>query len=230
MTSQAADGTPAIERCTAIRPNLFWRFCRSLIRNLCVFWLDYRARGQELAPGGGALILANHESFLDPLLVALPLEPPVSYLARHSLFAVPVLGGILRLTYVMPINRDSASSASIREAVRRIREGYLVGIFPEGTRSIDGQLGELKPGFIALLRHAQAPIVPVGVAGAGDTLPRGAKWLRRGRIRVAFGPPIEWKELEPLTERGHETALLDYVRDRMLAVRQQAADWRNAVG
>lgn len=171
-------------------------------------------------------MLANHESFLDPFLVGLPLQPPISYLARHNLFAVPVVGAVLRATYVMPINRESAGTGSIREAVRRIKLGFLVGIFPEGTRSIDGRLGELKPGFIALLRHSRAPLIPVGIAGSGAALPRGGKWLRRGRVRVAFGSAIDWSELEPLTKRGNETELLALIRARMLAARQQAVEWR----
>ncbi|MFO1092604.1 MAG: lysophospholipid acyltransferase family protein [Planctomycetaceae bacterium] len=209
-------------------PNKFWRFCRFWLRNIFVFWLDYRSRGYDASPDCGALVVANHESFLDPFLVALPVERPISYLARHNLFAVPVIGTILRMTYVMPINRDSASSASIREAVRRINDGFYVGIFPEGTRSNDGQLGELKPGFIALLRMARSPVVPVGVAGAGRALPRGGLYLRRGKIRVVYGRTLEWTELEPLTKRGREADLLALIRERMLDVCGQAAAWRDS--
>jgi 1-acyl-sn-glycerol-3-phosphate acyltransferase len=191
-----------------------------------VFWLDYRARGHDGLPAGGALVLANHESFLDPFLIGLPYQRVISYLARHNLFSVPFVGFMLRNTYVMPINRDSASTASIREATRRMQHGFLVGIFPEGTRSDDGQLGELKPGFIALLRHGKVPVVPVGVSGAGRALPRGGKYLRRGRIRVVYGRPIEWPELEPLTWRGREGELLSFIRQRMLEVCGEAAEWR----
>ena len=133
-----------------LHPNWFWRFCRVVLRNVFVFWLDYRARGHQELPPTGALLVANHESFLDPFLIGLPLSRPISYLARHNLFSLPIVGTILRTTYTMPINRDSASSASIREATRRMRHGFLVGIFPEGTRSNNSRLGELKPGFIAL--------------------------------------------------------------------------------
>jgi 1-acyl-sn-glycerol-3-phosphate acyltransferase len=197
-----------------------------VLRNVFVFWLDYRARGHEGLPPNGGLVLANHESFLDPFLIGLPFRRPISYLARHNLFSVPFVGFMLRNTYVMPINRDAASTASIREATRRMQHGLLVGIFPEGTRSDDGRLGELKPGFIALLRHGKAPVVPVGVAGAGLVLPRGGKWIRRGRIRVVYGRPIEWNELEPLTARGRETDLLVLIRERMLEVCREAAEWR----
>ena len=230
MSSPAPDRAGLTTACDPVRPNFFWRFYRSILRALFVFWLDYRARNFEQAPAAGAIIVANHESFLDPLLVGSPLAPPVSYLARDNLFRVPVIGTLLRQTYVIPINRDSASSASIREAVRRIKQGFLVGIFPEGTRSADGRLGELKPGFIALLRLTRAPVIPVGVAGAGQVLPRGGKWIHRGRVRVVYGPTIEWSELAPLMKRGREDELLELIRTRMLEARRQAAEWREAGG
>jgi 1-acyl-sn-glycerol-3-phosphate acyltransferase len=220
------NGDRSAELPDPLSPNRLWRFCRFVLRNVFVFWLDFRARGHDGLPAGGALVLANHESFLDPFLIGLPFKRTISYLARHNLFSVPFVGFMLRNTYVIPINRDSAGTASIREATRRMQHGFLVGIFPEGTRSDDHQLGELKPGFIALLRYGKSPVVPVGVAGAGHSLPRGGKWIRRGRIRVVYGRPIDWSELEPLTSRGREPELLALIRERMLNVCREAAEWR----
>lgn len=226
MTNQAATGDQAAALPDPLLPNRFWRFCRFVLRNVFVFWLDYRARGHTGLPEGGALVLANHQSFLDPFLIGLPLARPISYLARHNLFPIPIIGTVLRNTYVMPINRDAAGGGTIREATRRIRHGLLIGIFPEGTRSDDGTLGELKPGFIAMLRQGKAPVVPVGVAGALHALPRGGKWIRRGRIRVVYGAPLSWEQLEPLTGRGRERELMALIRDRMLEVCREAEQWR----
>lgn len=209
------------------RANWIWRSCQRLLQNLFVFWIDYRAQGHDRLPSGGALLLANHESFLDPLLVGLPLQRPVSYLARHSLFPVPVLGGLLRRTYVLPINREAAGTGSLREAARRLRHGFYVGVFPEGTRTSGGRLAELKPGFISLLRHSEVPVVPVGIAGGGAVLPRGAAVLRPGRVRVVFGEPLEWSRVAPLTRRGCEQELLELVRVQLLACRCAARRWRN---
>lgn len=229
MTTSPATGDRAAPLPDPLRANRFWRFCLVLMRPVFVFWLDYRARGHAALPESGALVVANHESLLDPLMVGLPFGRPISYLARHNLFDLPVLGTILRNTYVIPINRDSASSGSIREASRRLQHGFLVGVFPEGTRSDDERLGELKPGFIALLRHSKSPVVPVGLAGTGRALPRRGLWLRRGRVRVVFGPPIAWSEIEPLTGRGREGELLSLIRARMLDAGQQAREWREHV-
>lgn len=202
------------------RRNATWFASQALLRVIFALCNRYRARGTErLAPGGG-LLLINHQSYLDPLLVGLPLSRPVSYLARDSLFRVPVLGTFLRQVYVMPINREAAGTESLREAIKRMRHGFLVGIFPEGTRSTDGALGEFKPGFVALVRRAGVPVYPVGIAGAFDALPRGAKCLRARPIRVVFGEPFADGEL-----KGDPAAIAALARDRIAACAAEADAW-----
>lgn len=183
-------------------------------------WNGYKARGMErLAPGGG-LLLINHQSYVDPLLVGLPLRRPVSYLARDSLFRVPVLGTFLRIVYVMPINREAAGTESIREGIRRMRHGFLVGVFPEGTRSTDGRMGKMKPGFVALVRRAGVPVYPVGIAGAYDALPRKAKWLRPKPLRVVFGEPFD-----PDDFKGGSEAITAVAAERIAACVAEAEAW-----
>jgi 1-acyl-sn-glycerol-3-phosphate acyltransferase len=189
-------------------------------------WLRYRARGCERVPSdGGALLVVNHQSFLDPPIVGTALTRPVSFLARDSLFRLPVLGWMLKRTYVIPINRDSASSSTIRLAAQRMRDGFLVGIFPEGTRSEDGRIGPLKPGFIALIRRADVPVIPVGIAGSGTALPRDARFIRPRTCRIVFGEPIDMETIRALCGKGSEQALLDQVRSRMIQVQREAQDW-----
>jgi 1-acyl-sn-glycerol-3-phosphate acyltransferase len=206
--------------------NRVWRGFQLLMQNVFVFWLDYRARGMENLPATGALLLSNHQSFLDPLLIGLPLNRPISFVARHNLFQVPFVGWVLRNTYVMPINREAAGTASIREAVRRLQHGFLVGIFPEGTRSTDGRLGDIKPGFIALIRQGRVPVVPVGIAGAREAMSRGAILPRRGRVRIVFGAPLPEAELARLSARGHEQELLAVTADWLEQCRLAAEAWR----
>ena len=211
-----------------IHPNWVWRTIRIVLRNVFAFWMRYRASGIERLPPGGALFLINHQSFLDPLLVGLPLERPVSYLARDTLFPVPVIGWILRNTYVMPIRREAATTESLRESIRRLEQGFYVGVFPEGTRSQDGTIGELKPGFVALLRRCQVPVVPIGIAGARDVLPRGAMLLRPRRVHVVFGEPIPPASLAPLTQRGREADLLAFTRAQLQHCHDAALRWRDS--
>ena len=209
------------------RRNALWLFWQFLLQNVFPFWLNYRAEGVEhIPPTGGGLLLANHQSFLDPLLIGLPLRRPISYVARDSLFRIPLVGWILRRTYVMSINRDAASPAMLRDAIRRIEHGFLVGVFPEGTRTRDGEIGPFKPGIISLIRRAHSTIYPVGIAGADRALPRRGWFVKPARVRVVFGAPITLADLEPLLQKGREERLLSFVRDRVVACQQQAETWR----
>ena len=210
-----------------LRRNLYWRTFQFVFQNFFCFWLGYRARGLDKLPAtGGALLLVNHQSFLDPLLVGLPLKRPVSYLARDNLFRVPVIGHILRNTYVMPINRDAPSTASLREAIRRLEAGFFVGIFPEGTRSEDGAVGELKPGFLSLLRRTKVPVIPVGLAGAFESYPRHRWFPFPGRVRVVFGDALDRERLAGYG-KVDEAELLAYVRGCIVECVADAQAWRD---
>ncbi|MBI3864503.1 MAG: 1-acyl-sn-glycerol-3-phosphate acyltransferase [Planctomycetia bacterium] len=206
--------------------NGVWLTLQIIIRNLFAFWLRYRARGIEHIPeSGGGLILSNHQSFLDPLLIGLPLHRPVSFLARDTLFPVPVIGWILRNTYVMPLSRDTGGAAGIRETIRRLDEGFLVGLFPEGTRSADGTMGRLKPGFAALVRRTELPIYPVGIAGANRALGRGSLFLKPHRVCVVFGEPLAAEKIAELKQRGREAELVETVRAEIAVCQEAAERW-----
>lgn len=214
-----------------LRRNWVWLSFQVVIRNIFAFWLQYRARGIEKIPAtGGGLILSNHQSFLDPLLIGLPLHRPVSFLARDTLFPVPVIGWILRHTYVMPLSRDTGGAAGLRETIRRLDEGFLVGLFPEGTRSPDGSLGTLKPGFAALVRRTELPIYPVGIAGAHRALGRGSILLKPHRVRVVFGEPLPADKVAELKQRGRETELVETVRAHIAACQHEAETWLSRSG
>ncbi len=226
VTGAAASRRNAQSPPSPDRPNFLWRFLRGLTRFALPLWFRLRARGIEKIPSHGpALLVINHQSFLDSMLVGTPLARPISFLARDSLFRVPVVGWILKNTYVMPVNRQAASSSSLRLATERLKQGFLVGIFPEGTRSSDGQIGPLKPGFIALIRRVDAPVIPVGIAGSGAAFPRGAWFPRPRPCRVVFGDPLPADLVAKLCVKGSEEALLQEVERRMCACQQEAQAW-----
>lgn len=219
MEQSAVETVRALEssrRDVGVYRNAYWRTLQFALQNVFALWLNYRAyKIENLPKSGGGLVVANHQSYLDPLLVGLPLTRPVSFLARDSLFKVPVIGWILRNTYVMPINREAASTASLRECLKRMEEGYLVGMFPEGTRSLDGTIGELKPGFLALVRRSNLPVYPVGIAGAYEAFPKGAWFIRPKPVRVVYGEPITREELAPYLEKGREAECMEFIRGRL---------------
>jgi 1-acyl-sn-glycerol-3-phosphate acyltransferase len=209
-----------------LRRNWVWFSFQLVIGVIFTTWLRYRARGVERIPeAGGGLILSNHQSFLDPLLVGMPLRRPVSFLARDTLFPIPVIGWILRHTYVMPLSRDTGGAEGIRETLRRLEAGFLVGIFPEGTRSTTGALGQFKPGFAALVRRTQLPIYPVGIAGAHHALGKGSLFLKPRQVCVVFGEPLPAEQVAALKERGREAELVEAVRNRIAECHHAAEDW-----
>ncbi len=150
-----------------------------------------RCFGREHIPASGAvLVCANHQSFLDPVLVGLAFNCRLNYLARASLFQVPLLRGLIRFLDAIPIDRDGLGISGLRESLRRIRRGEMVLIFPEGTRTADGTVGELEPGFCALARRGKVTLLPVGIDGAFDSWPRGAVFPRLSVIHVCVGEPV----------------------------------------
>lgn len=227
MTSPNSSSSRALRRYgSPQRRTWLWIVSQAVLQIVLAIWLRYRARGAAQIPAeGGGLVLGNHQSYLDPILVGLPLSRPISYLARKTLFDVPLLGWILRHTYVMPLSRDTAGAAGIRETLRRLDDGFLVGIFPEGTRSPDGTLGTLKPGFAALIRRTSVPIYPVGIAGAHRALGRGSWFVKPHRVRVVFGEPLTKETIVELCQRGREADLVEAVRQRIAACHHEAEEW-----
>lgn len=210
-----------------VRRKFSWWSLQIIAQSLTTFWFRYRARGLEHLPDeGGALLLINHRSLVDPVLTGLALRRPVSFVARDSLFRVPLLGPLFRINYVIPINRDAAGTASLREIVRRLEHGFLVGLYPEGTRYRgNNPLGRLKPGFISILRRTDVPVIPVGIAGAFGAMPRGTAVVRPATIRVVIGERIPPAHLDELKSRGRESELLALVESRMSESVIAAQEW-----
>jgi 1-acyl-sn-glycerol-3-phosphate acyltransferase len=208
--------------------NRVYHFFQTCLRIVYPIYFRYQARGLEHVPKQGpALFVVNHQSFLDPIMVGLSLSRPVRFLARDTLYRAPLARAFLNKIYTIPLKRDAASSTTIRMAVSQLQQGFLVGIFPEGTRSSDGLIGTLKPGFIALVRRAEAPIIPVGIAGTGAAFPRGAWFVRPKTCRVVFGPPLDWRALADLKGHGREEMLLQLVRDAMTRCYDEAREWQS---
>lgn len=164
---------------------------RVVARTFAVWVYGLRVVGRENWPQeGGGLICANHQSMFDPPLVGLTCERRMNYLARDTLFRVPILAPLIRFLDAIPIDREGMGLSGIKETLRRLKAGELVLIFPEGTRTRDGEVGPLKPGFISLARRGGVPLIPVGFDGAYQAWPRTSRFPRFGRIAVVIGEPI----------------------------------------
>jgi len=190
----------------------WYRFCQFWCQLGLVMGFRYRVWGREHVPRrGGALLVSNHQSFLDPVLVAVGLPRQVHYMARRSLFRVPGFRGLIRSLNAFPVRRGGVDVSAVREAVSRLEAGELVLVFPEGTRTPDGRIQPLRRGVELLARRARVPIVPVVIDGAYEVWPRHRRWPRPGTIRVEFGPPLHWGGLEGPSLRGRAAERLGEV-------------------
>lgn len=163
----------------------------------------FRLRAHNVAnvpKRGGVLILSNHQSFLDPMLVGCLAHRPFHFMARHTLFRNRVVRGILLWVNAFPVKRGGADRAAIREAIERLAAGKVVVMFPEGTRSPDGELQPIKGGFRLLVRKAHVPVLPVVIDGAFKAWPRSQKLPRPSPVSVIYGQSIPPEELENLSD------------------------------
>jgi 1-acyl-sn-glycerol-3-phosphate acyltransferase len=134
------------------------------------------------------LLVANHQSHLDPVLVGLACPRRLKYLARHDLFFWPFSWWIRALGAV-PIDRRG-SFGGLKTTLKLLQQNEAVLVFPEGSRTYDGRLQKLHPGFCLLARRSGATIVPIAVDGAFDSMPRGSAIPRPCPITLTFTPPI----------------------------------------
>ncbi len=165
---------------------------RILLRAFFRVFNRWEVAGRGLVPTeGGVLLIANHTSYADPPVVGTASPRPVNFMAKSELFAYPVLGWVIRRTHAFPVRRGAGDREALRKGIRLLKEGRVLLIFPEGTRSPDGRLIEAEQGaaFIALSSGAQ--VVPTAIDGADRLLPRHSPIIRPAKLRVRFGAPID---------------------------------------
>ena len=191
----------------------FYYFCRALCRIFCAVFFKMHVTGLENIPGqGGVVFICNHQSYLDPLFCGIKLKRPIHFIARRSLLNHPVFGAIIKALNIIPIKRGKPDLSAIKLSIKRLKQEQIICLFPEGTRTSDGKIAPLKPGFSFLCIRAKVPIVPVLVEGAFDAWPRHKKLFRPGSIFVQYGKPIPYQKLQSLTDRQCTEMLTETLR------------------
>jgi 1-acyl-sn-glycerol-3-phosphate acyltransferase len=206
----------------------FYEFCYWVIYFSLMLGFSYRAGGRRNMPRRGpVLIIANHQSFLDPIAVGLASRRHLHYLARKTLFNNPLFGGLLRTVNSVPIDQEGVGKEGIKNILARLEAGHPVLVFPEGERCADGLIHPLRPGIALLLKRVRAPIVPAGIAGAFDAWPRTRKFPvpsplflppTRRTLAVVLGPPRDPSTLDGLSREE----MLAVLYDDLVAVSKQA--------
>ena len=177
---------------------LWYGFWQQVARIVFVFLFGLRVYHRRRFPrAGGVLVVANHQSYLDPILAAVGMSRPFHPMARGSLFRFAPFAWLIRSLHAFPVQRGTADLGAVREALRRLEEGAVVLMFPEGTRTRDGSIGPMHGGPVAIAARAGVPIVPMVIDGAFEAWPRRQRLPRPHPIRVACGRPIRVDGLAP---------------------------------
>jgi len=202
-------------------------FAEFLVRHSSriIFLLAFRFRclgRQHLPEDGGALICANHQSFLDPVLVGTTCDRRLNYIARKTLFRFGAFARLISFWDAIPIDQEGSGLGGIKESLKRLRRGELVLIFPEGSRTEDGEVAEFKPGFCSLARRGRVPVVPLAFDGAFDAWPRWRPFPVPAPICICIGEPLSCELIKSLTDEE----LVAEVRQRVLGCHKRARELR----
>lgn len=166
---------------------LLYKFIRWFFR--CIFKVIFRWEiiGHENIPHkGGAIIAANHISLWDPPLIGSGIDREIHFMAKEELFRLPVFSKLIRILKAFPVKRGMADRSAIRTAITLLENGELMGLFPEGTRSKTGQLGNPEAGVAMIAVKAGVPVIPTAIIGTNH------KWnFSIPQFTLIFGKPIE---------------------------------------
>jgi 1-acyl-sn-glycerol-3-phosphate acyltransferase len=193
---------------------LLYRVGRALAAGLLLLVTRPSVRGSANVPRRGPLlVVANHASYADPMLLALALPRPVAFLAKEELFHPAPWGWALRAAGIIPVRRGHADRRALDTAIAVLRQGGALAVFAEGTRSVDGRLQAGEPGVGLLAARSGAPVLPVALLGTERLSRRGA-WRGRPRLVARFG--VAWRPALP--ERGGGAAYRRLADEMMLAI------------
>ncbi|GAA1837220.1 lysophospholipid acyltransferase family protein [Pseudonocardia ailaonensis] len=199
---------------------LYWWSKYVLIGPLLRLWCRPTIDGVEHVPAaGGAIFASNHLAVADSFLFPLQVPRRITFLAKAEYFTQPGLLGFLKRTFFtgvgqVPVDRSGGNAAqdAMDTAVRLLREGKLLGIYPEGTRSPDGRLYKGKTGVARMALEAGVPVIPVAMIGTDKVNPIGSTMWRPGHVHVKIGEPLDFSRYEGMAgDRFIERSMTDEI-------------------
>jgi len=195
---------------------MFYKIVVIIMRLYLRVFNRWTISGRENIPSQGPLVLiGNHVSYWDPVILACSVNREVHFMAKAELFKVPIFRQIIKWLHAFPVKRGSADRNALRISAELLNQGKVLALFPEGTRSKTGELLPFKPGAALFALRAKAPIVPIMLLGTRSTFPL----TLRGKIEVRIGEPICFNELfeQKISNEQLEEATL-VIREKMLSI------------
>lgn len=173
-------------RMSAVYWSAYW-----LARAVALLFFRFRVVHRDrMINDGPAILASNHQSYLDPPLIGNASDRAIHFLARKTLLDVPILGRILPKLNVIPVDQEGSDRSALKALIRVLKAGEGVLVFPEGSRTLDGNLQPALPGVGLVIAKTLAPVVPMRIFGAREALPRGGGGLHFRPITVVVGEPI----------------------------------------
>jgi 1-acyl-sn-glycerol-3-phosphate acyltransferase len=145
---------------------------------------------ERMIQAGPVILAMNHQSYLDPPFAGTTCDRAIYFLAKRTLIDVPVLGWLLPKLNVIPVNQEGIDRSALKALIRVLKSGNAALVFPEGARTLDGDLQPAQPGLGLVIAKTLAPVVPMRIFGAREALPRGGGSLRFVPITIVVGEPI----------------------------------------
>jgi 1-acyl-sn-glycerol-3-phosphate acyltransferase len=177
-------------------PSPLWKLAQCFCRIFTTCCFDLKVFGERrVPPDGGVLLVANHQSYLDPVLVGVRLVRPLSYIAKSELFENRHAARLLRWLNGFPVRQGSIDVGAMRETITRLRAGYALTIFPEGSRTHNGEMLPIARGVSLVVRRAKVPVIPVVIEGSYQAWPMNQPWFRRRKIRLLYGEPMQLSDM-----------------------------------
>jgi 1-acyl-sn-glycerol-3-phosphate acyltransferase len=175
----------------------FWKFTRMVCRPVMTLVFNLKVYRRHHVPmKGGVLLISNHQSYLDPVLIGVHLERPMSYMAKSELFENKHFAWLIRALNAFPIKQRAGDVGAIKETIKRLKEGFLLNVFVEGARTFTSELGPIEPGAALVIRRAGVPVVPCVIQGSFEAWPRTVKLPIPHPIAVMYGPPLKVEGLK----------------------------------